>query len=80
MPHVRKAVATLKLVRRRTVVGGNAVSHMRIRSQVKGKGTPSQTAWVIMALWLQGRGCERYDEGYASSLKSKSRDGTWDET
>ena len=81
MPYVRKAVATLKRHQNEDGVWGERCESYEdpsLRLQVK--STPSQTAWVIMALLAAGDGtCEEVARGIYFLLERQKSDGTWDE-
>ncbi|HME41989.1 MAG TPA: squalene--hopene cyclase [Syntrophorhabdales bacterium] len=80
-PYVRKAVATLK--RHQNEDGGwgeCCESYEDPRLRLQGKSTPSQTAWVIMALLAAGEeACEEVTRGISFLLERQKPDGTWDE-
>ena len=80
-PYVRKAIATLK--RHQNEDGGwgeCCESYENPALRLQGKSTPSQTAWVIMALLAAGEeACEEVARGISFLLDRQKPDGTWDE-
>ncbi len=80
-PYVRKAVATLKQHQNEDGGWGECCESYQDPSlRLQGKSTPSQTAWVIMALLAAGEGtCEEITRGIYFLLERQKPDGTWDE-
>lgn len=80
-PYIRRAVFTLK--RFQNVDGGwgeCCESYWKPRLRMRGKSSPSQTAWVIMALIASGDGlCREVERGVQFLLKRQKPDATWDE-
>ncbi|OPY67457.1 MAG: Squalene--hopene cyclase [Syntrophorhabdaceae bacterium PtaU1.Bin034] len=80
-PYIQKAVATLK--RHQNFDGGwgeCCESYANPNLRMRGKSTPSQTAWVIMALIAAGEGaCREAVSGIDFLLRRQKEDGTWDE-
>ncbi len=80
-PYVRKAVATLKHHQNADGGWGECCeSYEDPRLRLQGKSTPSQTAWVIMALLAaREEACEEVTRGIGFLLDRQKPDGTWDE-
>ncbi|HVN22532.1 MAG TPA: squalene--hopene cyclase [Syntrophorhabdales bacterium] len=80
-PYVRKAVATLKHHQNEDGGWGECCESYEDPSlRLQGKSTPSQTAWVIMALLAAGEGTsEEVAHGVSFLLERQKTDGTWDE-
>ena len=80
-PYIRKAVATLK--ERQNADGGwgeSCESYEDPRLRARGKSTPSQTAWVVMALVAAGEAAsEEAVGGIRFLLERQASDGTWEE-
>ena len=80
-PYVRKAVAALKRCQNPDGGWGEgcesyADPHLRMR----GKSTPSQTSWAVMALIAAGEGaCREAINGIEFLLRGQASDGTWEE-
>ncbi len=81
MPYVRKAVAALKHHQNEDGGWGECCeSYEDPGLRLQGKSTPSQTAWVIMAMLAAGEGnCEEVTRGICFLLERQKPDGTWDE-
>jgi squalene-hopene/tetraprenyl-beta-curcumene cyclase len=80
-PYVRKAIATLKHHQNADGGWGECCESYEDPSlRLQGKSTPSQTAWVTMALLAAGEGtCEEVTRGICFLLERQKPDGTWDE-
>jgi squalene-hopene/tetraprenyl-beta-curcumene cyclase len=81
LPYVRMAVASLKSCQNGDGSWGECCeSYADPGLRLRGKGTPSQTSWVIMALIAAGDGgCEEVRRGISFLLERQKPDGTWDE-
>lgn len=80
-PYVRKAVATLKQYQNSDGGWGESCESYADRHlKMRGKSTPSQTAWAVMALIAAGEGgCEQAIDGIRFLLSRQGPDGTWEE-
>lgn len=80
-PYVRRAVETLKKHQNPDGGWGECCeSYADPGLRLKGKSTPSQTAWVIMGLIAAGDGAGPEAAGGIDFLLEKQReDGTWEE-
>jgi squalene-hopene/tetraprenyl-beta-curcumene cyclase len=80
--YVRKAVATLKRYQNEDGGWGECCESYEDPSlRLQGKSTPSQTAWVIMALLAAREGTsEEVSRGIFFLLERQKPDGTWDES
>ncbi len=80
-PYIRKAVETLKLYQNPDGGWGECCeSYANPGLRACGSTTPSQTAWVLMALMAAGeRTCREMLDGIKFLLKSQEPDGTWQE-
>jgi squalene-hopene/tetraprenyl-beta-curcumene cyclase len=80
-PYVRKAVATLKRHQNEDGGWGECCESYEDPSlRLQGKSTPSQTAWVIMALLAAREATsEEVTRGIFFLLERQKPDGTWDE-
>jgi squalene-hopene/tetraprenyl-beta-curcumene cyclase len=80
-PYVRRAVETLK--KWQNADGGwgeGCESYDDPRLRMKGKSTPSQTAWVIMALIAAKEGrCREVTNGIRFLVREQTPEGTWEE-
>ena len=81
LPYVRMAAESLKARQNKDGSWGECCeSYADPALRLKGKGTPSQTSWVIMALIAAGDGgCEEVRRGISFLLEKQKPDGTWDE-
>ncbi len=80
-PYLRKTVATLKRYQNPDGGWGECCeSYANRRLRMHGKSTPSQTAWVVMALVAAGEGtCREAVNGVRFLLRGQGPDGTWEE-
>jgi squalene-hopene/tetraprenyl-beta-curcumene cyclase len=80
-PYVQKAVGFLKDLQRPDGGWGECCeSYEDCCMKMHGKSTPSQSAWVIMALIAAGEGTsEEVIKGVTYLLNAQGADGTWDE-
>ncbi len=81
LPYVRTAVESLKSRQNRDGSWGECCeSYADPALRLRGKGTPSQTSWVIMALIAAREGgSEEVRRGISFLLERQKPDGTWDE-
>lgn len=80
-PYVRKAAAALKACQNVDGGWGESCESYADRSlRARGKSTPSQTGWAVMALIAAGEGVSKEAiGGVRFLLERQGPDGTWEE-
>jgi squalene-hopene/tetraprenyl-beta-curcumene cyclase len=79
-PAVRRAVAWLQDRQNPDGGWGEDLRSYRDRDQAgRGRSTPSQTAWALLALMAVGEGDEAVAGGVAWLVQEQGADGSWDE-
>lgn len=80
-PYVRRAAEAIKRAQHPDGGWGECCeSYHDCRLRLRGRSTPSQTAWAVMALIAAGEGLgTEANRGISFLLDTQKEDGTWDE-